>query len=159
MKDYSEVPPTPLDSGQASYKQTHLSLPFGRPNQSCHVGVIAPFYLLFNSDMESGLFLNYTAKNYRNTVAISVILKQANFSLPHNLQDSNSIKHYMMVHYCYQFWIIHLHSLFYWKTKCAKDKRRGTEKKPLDGIRVKLWVKFFKKGGGTKEYISFYNDL
>lgn len=57
-----------------------------------------------------------------NTVAISVILKQANFSLPHNLQNSNSIKHYMMVHYCYQFWIIHLHFSFYWKIKCAKDK-------------------------------------
>ena len=103
MKDYFQAPPTALDSGQASYKQTRLSLPFGRPNQSSHVGVIAPFCLLFNSDMESGLFLNDTAKNYRNTVAISVILKQANFSLPHNLQDSNSIKHCMMVHYCYQF--------------------------------------------------------
>lgn len=73
-------------------------------------------------------FLNYTMKNYMNTVAISVILKQANFSLPHNLQNSNSIKHYMMVHYCYQFWIIHLHFSFYWKIKCAKDKVEGKKK-------------------------------
>lgn len=122
------TPPTTLDSCQVSYKQTHLSLSLGRLNESCHVGVIAPFYLLFNSDMDGGLSLNYTVKNYRNTVAISVILKQANFSPPHNLQNSNSIKHYMMVHYCYQFWIIHLHSLFYWKIKCAKDKGGGEKR-------------------------------
>lgn len=103
MKDYFQTLPTTLDSCQVSYKQTHLSPSFGRLSESCHIGVIAPFFLLFNSNMDSGLFLNYTVKNYRNTVAISVILKQENFSLPHNLQNSNSIKHYMMVHYCYQF--------------------------------------------------------
>lgn len=82
-------------------------------------------------------FLNYTTKNYMNTVAISVIVKQANFSLPHNLQNSNSIKHYMMVHYCYQFWIIHLHFSFYWKIKCAKDKVEG-KKSAWEGGLCKL---------------------
>lgn len=157
MKDYFQTPPTRLDSCQICYKQTHLSLSFGRLNESCHIGVIAPFYLLFNSDMDSGLFLNYTVKNYRNTVAISVILKQANFSPPHNLQNSNSIKHYMMVHYCYQFWIIHLHSSFYWKIKCAKDKRRGEEeKRHRMGLELNSGFYFFK---GTKEYIFFYHNL
>lgn len=156
MKDYFQTPPTRLDSCQICYKQTHLSLSFGRLNESCHIGVIAPFYLLFNSDMDSGLFLNYTVKNYRNTVAISVILKQANFSPPHNLQNSNSIKHYMMVHYCYQFWIIHLHSSFYWKIKCAKDKEAVEEKRHRMGLELNSGFYFFK---GTKEYIFFYHNL
>lgn len=33
----------------------------------------------------------------------------------------------MMVHYCFQFRIIHLHSLFYWKIKCAEDRREEEE--------------------------------
>lgn len=92
-------------------------------------------------------FLNYTTKNYMNTVAISVILKQASFSLPHNLQNSNSIKHYMMVHYCYQFWIIHLHFSFYWKIKCAKEKVEEKKKSAWEGGLCKLRLKKKKLHG------------
>lgn len=62
----------------------------------------------------------------------------------------------MMVHYCYQFWIIHLHFSFYWKIKCAKDKVEEKKEVPEKVVGVNL--DFVLKLRGTIYRIQVFSS-